>query len=149
MAKKGSSVFISYAHQDRKYVDVLSHALEAKGVAVWTESQIQAGAVWEDEIKKALDASEVVIVLLSPHSLSSQWQNFEMGMAIGRAAETPSKRIIPVLVAGVDWQSVPAFMRNRQAVDARNLSAEQISNTLLKVVGTPDAAADDESSVYQ
>ena len=111
--------------------------------------EIEAGAVWEDAIKQALDEAAVVIVLLSPHSLSSQWQNFEMGMAIGSAADIPSKRIIPVRVAGVDWESFPAFIRDRQSVDARNLSVEQVSNKLLSVVEEQESASDDNAPIYQ
>ncbi|MBM3225051.1 MAG: toll/interleukin-1 receptor domain-containing protein [Candidatus Tectomicrobia bacterium] len=134
MAKKGSPIFISYASEDRQYADVVTKALEAKGVAVWTERDMLPGESWEDEIAQALDAAEIILVLCSPHTLSSQWQNFEMGMAVARTIETPGKRLVPVLVQGDNWQPLPAFVRNRYAVDARHLSVEQIGDTLLRVV---------------
>jgi hypothetical protein len=49
-------VFVSYSHQDPRYLEKDSllgflRGLEKEGVAFWTDLQIPAGSDWDEEIK--------------------------------------------------------------------------------------------------
>jgi internalin A len=73
----GMPVFISYSHKDMLYYDQLREALvpfERKGeLTVWADRQIDAGQRWEGEILRELDRAVIVILLLSPSFLASEY----------------------------------------------------------------------------
>jgi hypothetical protein len=73
----GVPVFISYSHKDMVYYDQLREALvpfERTGeLMVWGDRQIDAGQRWEGEIMRELDRAVIVILLLSPSFLASQY----------------------------------------------------------------------------
>lgn len=58
------AVFISYAHEDRTYAEFAHRELARAGCRVWWDEDIRPGAIWEQEIERAIDRSDVVVVLL-------------------------------------------------------------------------------------
>src|SRR5262245_31253856 len=64
-------VFLSYGHRDATELALrLRGDLEAGGYAVWQDERaIRAGHAWTDEIRDGLRASDLVVALLSPHSV--------------------------------------------------------------------------------
>src|SRR5271169_5284962 len=66
-------IFISYAHKDGKDLALrLQQSLKASGLDTWLDSQrLQGGSSWTTEIETALDASDVVLALLTPGSYVS------------------------------------------------------------------------------
>lgn len=70
-------IFISYSHQDRKYFDRLSvhlKPLEKKGlIEPWSDTRISAGEHWKKEIEKALNETQVAVLLISADFLASDF----------------------------------------------------------------------------
>jgi hypothetical protein len=64
-------LFLSYGHCDAMELALrLRSDLEANGYSIWQdEERIRAGRAWTDEIRQGLRESELVIALLSPHSV--------------------------------------------------------------------------------
>ena len=113
MAKK-HDVFISYAWPDQSAAKMLASELTKNGVSVFIDSKrLKAGDAWSSELEKSLASSKAVIMLVSPASLSSQWSNYEMGLALGRTTDSDF-RLIPVLMRDIDAESLPAPIRSRQ-----------------------------------
>src|SRR6266576_5060378 len=121
------NVFISYAHSDRKEAERLVKALRAGSIAGWLDkADIAAGNSIPSAVRDALKRSSAVVVLLSPRALQSEWVQFEIG-----AAEALGKKIVPVLVSGEHLEKqFPDFLRNRQWIDARHRSHEDIVRDL-------------------
>ena len=87
-------IFVSYAHDDgaelaRRLVDDLQSA----GFYAWLDrSRLAGGACWTTEIEKAIDESQVVVVLLTNGSYNSDICRAEQLRALRKR-----KHVIPVL----------------------------------------------------
>lgn len=105
-------VFISYAHKDTELKqDLVLHlqGLIQRGViSSWHDGLLVAGQPWDTEIVRQLDASRILLLLVSPDSMASEYiSSRELERASERHA-TGHVCIIPVLVRNVDdWQSKP------------------------------------------
>ncbi len=87
-------IFISYAHLNRSLVDLLADDLRRRGHIVWIDFEgIRGGDVWRQSIVDGIAASEVVLVVITPDSLKSEWVALE-----ARTALEFGKQIIPLLL---------------------------------------------------
>ena len=136
-------VFISYAHSDedsRQIAEALRGRLKAADCSVFEDaSQIEAGALWQERIEKALEQAETFILLLSPRSLSSPWANFEIGVAASRARASSKVQVIPVLLADTNLEDLPPMFPRQALIDVSRQSsesaAEKIANAVVAVSG--------------
>lgn len=78
---KAIKVFVSYSHKDESYWDQLKNHLatmKRRGfIADWYDREITAGSEWADEIKKNLGSAQIILLLVSPDFLSSNYQPFK------------------------------------------------------------------------
>jgi hypothetical protein len=66
-------VFISYKREDQAFAETLRERLIAWGYTAWMDKyNTPAGAYWPDEINRGLNASQVVIGVLSPRAVASR-----------------------------------------------------------------------------
>src|SRR5579863_2231867 len=74
---KRTKVFISYSHKDVRYLDQLVEHLtyyeRNNLIEFWSDKKIAAGAQWHDEIKQAIEATKVAVLLISPSFLASKF----------------------------------------------------------------------------
>lgn len=103
-----ADVFLSYSRQDLPLVRKLVMALETRGLAVWWDLSIPAGAVWASVIEDALESSRVIVVLWSSHSVKSEWVRAEAA----RAADLG--KLIPAVLEDVQ---LPLGFSQYQYVD--------------------------------
>ncbi len=111
MSQTGLTLFISYAHEDesfRKDFDKHLAALRREGlVEEWHDRMIKAGQDWERQIHTNLDLSHIIVLLISPDFLASNYcSEVEVKRAMQRY-EMGTARVIPVLIRPTDWKGAP------------------------------------------
>ncbi|HYY97261.1 MAG TPA: toll/interleukin-1 receptor domain-containing protein, partial [Pyrinomonadaceae bacterium] len=116
MPQRPPKLFISYAREDEEYKDQLVEHLEGlvqQGViASWHDGQLVAGQQWNEEIVRNLTESRVVLLLISPSFIRSDYiSKVELAQA-GERYERGEVTVIPVLVRNVHaWESKPLGSR--------------------------------------
>jgi small GTP-binding protein len=101
-------LFISYSHKDAEYKDELLNRLKVISrqfnVDTWHDEQLLAGDKIDPEIIKQLDVADMVIMLISPDFIASDYCfETEMQRALENA-EQRSSRVIPIIVRETpDW----------------------------------------------
>ncbi len=90
-------VFLSYAHSERSFAQALAKHLSREGYKVWYPDQnLLPGDNWSLEVGKALEESNAMVVLLSPESARSEWQQREIQYAL--TSPHYQGRVVPVFV---------------------------------------------------
>jgi hypothetical protein len=90
-------VFISHAASDGDFARRLAALLSKAGLEVWSaEEKLALGDNWALEIGQALEASDAMVVLVSPKAMQSQWVQNEIQFAI--ASEKFHGRFFPILL---------------------------------------------------
>lgn len=104
------NVFISYSHRDIDYLDrLLTHlkVLERSSVLnLWDDTKITAGHKWYTEISKAISQASVVILVLSPDYLASEFIWREEFPRILRQEKEGNLKIIPLILKSCLWEEV-------------------------------------------
>jgi hypothetical protein len=131
-------IYISYATQDEQFVKLLNSQLEQFGHMTFvTTTSLMPGSSWRNEMNKALEESDAIVVLISESSVSSKWVMTEIGMAIGYSQHRGKPLIIPVVI---DEVPLPLQINNFQAIidTSRQVEviAEKISNAVEQSIGT-------------
>lgn len=114
---KAPRVFISCAHEDRRVAEQIADALSKSGTNVWFDKyEVKVGASLAAAIDAALEASDYLVVLLSPHSIRSQWVSQEVASAYGREIDARAITLVPVLLEDCD---IPPVLAAKQYIDLR------------------------------
>jgi hypothetical protein len=104
------NVFYSYAHRDERLrgeLDKHLSPLRRDRIAVWHDRQITPGSDFSNEIDRHLATSDIVLLLISPDFLASDYCYCrEMKCAIQRHL-IGRARVIPVIIRPCDWHSTP------------------------------------------
>lgn len=100
-------IYISYSRaDDRMKRSLLTHlaALRRRGfVEIWDDNNIVAGKDWRSIIDDRLHRADIIVALISPNYLASDWcMEIEAPVAV-RRAEGGEARLIPVLLKKCDW----------------------------------------------
>lgn len=125
------SVFFSHSSKDQpSLVRLREHFLRKTGgsIEVFLSSDGQSipfGRNWVHGIEQALERSLVMMVFVSPRSLTSSWLYFESGFAYSKGV-----RVVPVGFDGVDLASVPPPLSLLQGF---NITSEAGLNNLIAI----------------
>lgn len=99
---KPLKVFCSYSHRDEDYLEVLKTWLVGlerdQLIEEWHDRMISPGREWEEDIAKHLETSDMVLLLVTPDFMASQ---YIYEKEISRAVESHRQgkaRVIPIIV---------------------------------------------------
>lgn len=102
-----NDVFISYCHDDRKWLDKLQKMLKPllrnNPIAVWDDTKIRPGAKWKEEIEKALNNADAAILLVSPNFLASDFITSKEVPELLGSAQTNGVKIFWIPISDCLW----------------------------------------------
>lgn len=109
---RGVTIFYCYAAEDEKYLRELEKhmgSLKRLGkVTTWYDRQIMPGMNWEAEIEAHLNAADIILILVSPDFVQSDYcYNVEMRRALERHNGPEKTDVIPIILRPVIWQDMP------------------------------------------
>ncbi len=103
-------IFYSYAREDRALLDQLQTHLAAlrrhTTIAHLDDYSVLAGQQREPALKEMLNAAHIILLLVSPDYLASNYLDSEMLRAIKRA-RTGEALVIPIILRPVSWADSP------------------------------------------
>jgi hypothetical protein len=104
-------VMYSYSHLDEVFKDELHTALAALrregAIDVWQDRQILPGSEFDKDIAQALEASDIIILLVSKYFIASDYcWSVEMKQAVERHAQGTAA-VLPVILKPADWKTSP------------------------------------------
>lgn len=105
------NIFCCYAHKDEALLNKLKthlSSLQREGlIEIWHDRDISAGTEWEREISEHLNTAQVILLLVSPDFMNSDYcYGIEMQRALERH-ERGEACVIPVILEYVYWQIAP------------------------------------------
>ena len=100
------------SREDASLAKFIASLLERSGTETWgDEKDVRAGEDWHEQLADHLEKANVYVLLVTPHYLQSSWGNFEMGVALSRAARSEDVSVLPVTV-GVGPDEIPPALRS-------------------------------------
>ena len=104
-------IFCCYAREDQELMRALRKHLmpmQRRGlITIWSDTDIDAGDAWEDEIKKHLNSAHIILLLISPDFMASDYcYSTEMERALERNARGEA-RVLPIILRPTAWKGAP------------------------------------------
>lgn len=100
-AAERPSIFVSYAHVDKKYLDRIQVHLKPIerrfDITLWDDTKLRAGDEWKEEIKKEIENCAAAILIVSADFLASDFIITEELPPLLEAAKKRGARIIPII----------------------------------------------------
>ncbi len=128
ISKTNQRVFISYSSQDKSFVRGLAFDLKDFGVNVWYDDwEIQVGDSIVEKIFDGLEISDILIVVLSPFSVASNWVKEELSTTVMRKISETSILILPILISPCE---IPFPLRHIKYADFTNKDQEGLYSLL-------------------
>ena len=136
-----ADVFISYAHADNDNIAALAIALEAEGLSVWWDKDIEAGKTFDKVIDSELEAAKVVVVAWSAISVESRWVREEANDALEVG------KLVPIRIEDIPLPRGFKLIQTIDMLDAADVCAnphwEQLVERLCQM-SVSNAKANDE-----
>jgi hypothetical protein len=118
-ASRRYDVFFSYSSADRGIVTEIAEYLSMHKMSVFMDTEIQLGENIERALESAIKDSRALAFFVSPTSLKSKWAWNEANTMLDRVTLGEDVRVIPVILAGVEWSELPPSLSKFQALDFR------------------------------
>jgi hypothetical protein len=119
----GANVFLSYASADKAIVERVAQKLRSSGIDLPVLSdEFRPGDDLAEALRKALQNSDAVVVVLSDASVNSAFVMAELG-----AAMALNKRIIPIQLGATPLPISLPSVSKLQILNAEGMSADDVA----------------------
>jgi len=101
-------IFVSYANKDKdlvksKLILSLKNLKRQDKIKIWDEEKIPAGMEWDLEIKRQLQAADIILLVVSLEFIAS---DYEWDIELKKAIERHNNKeaiVIPIILSPCDW----------------------------------------------
>ncbi|MBD3237567.1 MAG: TIR domain-containing protein [Candidatus Eisenbacteria bacterium] len=108
-------IFVSYASEDEKVASGVCRALEQAGFSCWLSSRdLDPGKDYADQILRAIQHSQTLVVILSPAAVDSPHVVREVDLSVSRRIPTLVMRLAEIELSG----SLAYYLRTTHWLDA-------------------------------
>ncbi|HLP93655.1 MAG TPA: toll/interleukin-1 receptor domain-containing protein [Saprospiraceae bacterium] len=109
-----SKAFIIYAREDlemlRELINQLTPLKRNDKLSIWHDERILPGAAWDEEIRKNLNEADIIILIVSPSFLSSDYiDQVEFKLALERHRQGKAI-MVPVIARPCLWEEITAIV---------------------------------------
>ncbi|MER6473468.1 toll/interleukin-1 receptor domain-containing protein [Streptomyces collinus] len=123
MREEGLSLFYSYAHEDEALRDQLAKHLKILErqhvIRGWHDREISAGVEWRGEIDQHLQTADIVLLLISPDFIASDYcYDIELAESL-RRHNLGECIVIPVILRVVETTGTPFMMLQALPTNAK------------------------------
>jgi len=127
------SCFISYSMKDQAFVNRLHADLQNKGVRCWyAPHDIAGGKKIHEQIDRAIQVHDRLLLILSEYSMSSEWVKTEIAKARKREMKEERRILFPVSLVGFNtikfWECFDADTGKDSAREIREYFIPDFSN---------------------
>ena len=140
--------FIAHAGPDAAAASQLADDLERRHAATsfLDTKNLLPGDQWQTTLKQTLSRSRVIVVLISRHSDRAFYQKEEVAIAIDLVRNnTPSYRIVPVLLPGATRQHQIYGLNSLHALAVDDAGLAAVSDALARVLSSAPQRAGTEA----
>ena len=125
------NIFISYAHEDEKWLDRLKKHLKvlarhSDNVEYWEDTKLRGGDKWREEITKAIEKANVAILLVSTDFLVSDFISSDELPPILRKAVEEGTRVLPLIVSPCSFEY--SELNDFQAINSPEMTLADMSS---------------------
>jgi uncharacterized protein YjbI with pentapeptide repeats len=97
------SCFISYSSSDDDFASALYSRMRAEGLRVWfAPENIRGGAKIIEQIERAIQDYDKLLLVLSGRSMTSPWVVTEIRNALEAERQTKKRKLFPIRLTGLD-----------------------------------------------
>jgi hypothetical protein len=129
------SIFISYSHKDKDFVDRLALILIDNRIKVFVDRwEMKLGDSITTKIQDAISDASYLMVILSKNSVASDWCKREITSALMLELERKRIVLLPILIEDCE---IPLFLRDKFYADFRQ-SFETGLETVLESLSNMD-----------
>lgn len=127
------SCFISYSTKDDEFARRLHSRLQQEHIRVWfAPHDLQGGQKLHEQIDEAIKVCDKLLLLLSPHSLQSNWVMTELRKARKAERKTGQRKLFPMRLVDyatlTDWECFDSDSGTDLAVEVREYFIPDFSN---------------------
>jgi len=129
-------IALSFAGEDRAYVDRVAKSLQENGISVFYDKFEQID-LWGKDLGIHFDyiyrrSSKYFIPFISAFYKEKIWTNYEIRNAISRAIENKEEYILPVRFDDTDLEGIRSTIGY---LDIRSISPEQLAQMIIQKLG--------------
>lgn len=127
------SVFLAHSKKNRRLALKLTGDLTNHGIKVWIdEAELSIGDSIISKIENGLINADYIVVMLSPHSVNSEWVKKELESALILEIKDKKAIVLPVLIKSCD---IPLFLQTKLYADFRTPKkySEQIDRLISSI----------------
>ena len=120
-------IFLSYAAEDRAVAEQIALALRGRDHQVFFDrDSLTVSAEFHQRIQQAIDEGEFLIFLISGDSVQRGSYALTELKAARQKWPHPKDHVLPVVVRAVNWEAVPAYLREVTILEPEGNTAAEV-----------------------